>query len=83
MARGWESKSVEDQLEERERAKREAVVPISTEAPEHRQRRETLQLAHSRLVEQIKAARSDAYRQMLEQSLFAIEEELKALRPNY
>lgn len=79
MARGWESKSVEDQLEERERAKRETAVPASTEAIEHRQRRETLQLARSRLLEQIKAARSDAHRQMLEQSLQALEEELKAL----
>lgn len=79
MARGWESKSVEDQLEERERAKLETGAPASTEAPEHRLRRETLQLARSRLLEQIKAARSDAHRQMLEQSLLAIDEELKAL----
>lgn len=79
MARGWESKSVEDQLEERERAKREAVAPVSTEAPEYRQRRETLQLTRSQLLNQIKAARSDAHRQMLERSLRAIDEELKAL----
>ncbi len=79
MARGWESKSVEDQLEERERSKREAAAPFSTEAPEHRHRREALQLARSRLVEQIKAARSDAHRKMLEQSLQAIDEELNAL----
>lgn len=79
MARGWESKSVEDQLEERERAKRETAAPVSTEAPEHRQRRETLQLARSQLLEQIKAARSDVHRQMLEQSLQAIQKELEAL----
>lgn len=79
MARGWESKSVEDQLEERERAKREAAFPVSTEAPQHRQRRETLQLARSQLREQISAARSDAHRKMLEQSLAAIEQELESL----
>ncbi len=79
MARGWESKSVEDQLEERERAKRETAVPVSTEAPEHRNRREALQLARSRLVEQIKTARSDAHRKMLETSLAAIETELDTL----
>ncbi|MFN0110440.1 MAG: hypothetical protein ACKVZH_16415 [Blastocatellia bacterium] len=79
MARGWESKSVEDQLEERERAKREAAVPFSTEAPEHRRRREALQLARSRLLQQIKAVRSDAHRQLLEQSLEAIQAELDAL----
>ena len=80
MARGWESKSVEDQLEERERAKHEAAVPISTEAPEHRLRRETLQLARSRLLEQIKAARSDAHCEMIERSLQAIEAELDSLQ---
>lgn len=79
MARGWESKSVEDQLEERERAKLEAGAPVSTEAPEHRHRRETLQLARSRLLEQIEAVRSDAHRQMLEQSLVAVQKELEAL----
>lgn len=79
MARGWESKSVEDQLEERERAKREAAAPVSTEAPEHRHRRETLHLTRSRLLAQINAARSDAHRQMLERSLLAIQEELETL----
>ena len=79
MARGWESKSVEDQLEERERAKREAALPVSTEAPEHRQRRESLQLMRSRLGEQVKSARSDAHRKSLENSLAAIETELDAL----
>ena len=79
MARGWESKSVEDQLEERERAKRESAVPVSTEAPEHRLRREALQLARSSLLAQIKAARSDVHLQMLEQSLLAIDQELAML----
>ena len=79
MARGWESKSVEDQLEERERAKREAAAPVSTEAPAHRQRRETLELTRSQLLAQINAARSDAHRQMLDRSLQAIQEELETL----
>lgn len=80
MARGWESKSVEDQLEERERAKREIAAAVSTEAPEQRLRRETLQLARSRLLEQIKAARSDVHRETVERSLQAIEAELESLQ---
>jgi len=79
MARGWESKSVEDQLEERERAKREAALPLSTESPEHRQKRESLQLTRSHLLEQIQNARSDAHRNLLKQSLQAIEKELADL----
>ena len=80
MARGWESKSVEDQLEERMRAQQEAAVtPLSPEAVELKQKRETLLLARSRLLEQIQNARSDAHRRMLEQSLEAVETELAAL----
>ncbi len=79
MARGWESKSVEDQQEESERAKREAARPRSTESPETRHKRESLQLMRSRLIEQIESARSDAHRQMLEQSLLAVETELSGL----
>lgn len=79
MARGWESKSVEDQQEERERAKREAVRPRSTESPETRHKRESLQLMRSRLIEQVASSRSDAHRQMLEHSLQAVEAELADL----
>jgi len=80
MARGWESKSVEDQLEERLRAKQEAAAaPRSPEAIELKEKRETLQLQRSRLLEQMQNARSDAHRQMLERSLQAIDAELAAL----
>ena len=46
---------------------------------EHRQRREVLLLTKSRLLDQRKAARSDAHRNMLEQALEAIDEELNSL----
>lgn len=80
MARGWESKAVEDQLEERLRARREpAAVPKSPETLERQRKRETLLLTRSRLQEQIQNARSDAHRQLLEQSLLALDAELAAL----
>ena len=80
MARGWESKSVEDQVEERMRAKQEAfAVALSPEAIELKQKRETLLLQRSRLLEQMKSARSEAHRQMLERSLQAIDAELAAM----
>ena len=79
MARGWESKSVEDQLEERLRAKQEtAAVPKSPEGIELQRKRETLLLARSRLLEQLQNARSDMHRQMLERSLQDIEAKLTA-----
>ncbi len=80
MARGWESKSVEDQLEEQLRAKQQAAVaPKSPAAVERERRRETLLLMRSRLLDQLQNARSDAHRQQFEQSLLAIEVELAAL----
>ncbi|HMV82960.1 MAG TPA: hypothetical protein PLD20_06790 [Blastocatellia bacterium] len=80
MARGWESKSVEDQLEERLRVKQEAAVaPKSPEAVEREGRRETLLLMRSRLLDQLQHVRTDAHRRQIEQSLQAIEVELAAL----
>ena len=80
MARGWESKSVEDQVEEHLRARQEAArIPHSPEAIKLKQKRETLLLQRSRLLEQLQNARSDAHRQMLERSLQAIDAELAAL----
>ena len=80
MARGWESKSVEDQVEEQMRAKQQAsTVPLSPEAIELKQKRETLLLQRSRLLEQMQNARSEAHRQMLERSLQAIDAELAAM----
>jgi hypothetical protein len=80
MARGWESKAVEDQLEELVRTRQEtAAVPKSPESIEHQRKRETLSLTRSRVLEQLQNARSDAHRQMLERSLLAIETEQAAL----
>lgn len=77
MARGWESKSVEDQLEENQRARLEATAVLhSPQAIEVKQKRETLLLQRSRLLEQMRTPRSEAHRQMLERSLQAIEAEL-------
>ncbi|HKC87227.1 MAG TPA: hypothetical protein VKG02_14685 [Blastocatellia bacterium] len=80
MARGWESKSVEDQMEEARRSQGE--TERQTQAPEERERRrkvESLKLERSRLTEQLERARSETYRRMIQQSLDAIEAEIAAL----
>ena len=80
MARGWESKAVEDQLEELVRTKQEnAAAPKSSEIIERHRKRESLLLARSNWLEQIKNARSDAHRRMIESSRVALEAELAAL----
>ena len=80
MARGWESKSVEDQMEEARRSQGE--TERQTQAPEERERRrkvESLKLERSRLTELLERARSETYQRMIQQSLDAIEAEIAAL----
>jgi len=80
MARGWESKSVEDQVEEAQRSQVETDWQFRT--PEERERRlkvETMTLERSRLAEQLERARSETHRRMIQQSLNAIEAEIAAL----
>jgi hypothetical protein len=80
MARGWESKSVEDQIEEARRSQDEPDVHLQSPEERERERKvESLKLERSRLTEQLKRARSEAHQEMIRQSLKAIEEEITAL----
>ena len=80
MARGWESKAVEDQLEEAARARETAARPVLTpELIERQQRRESLSLLRSRLLDQLQKAHSEAQRQRLKQTLAELEAQLAAL----
>ncbi len=81
MARGWESKSVEAQMEEVRHVQTSDPAALSPEEMALRQRRETLRLTRSQLQEQMSRARSDAHRQRLAQSLAEIDRQLAALNP--
>jgi hypothetical protein len=76
VARGWESKSVESQQEDR--ARREAATgPATPEEAARLARRRTLELARARAAADLAAARSPAHRAMLEAALRALDEQLK------
>jgi hypothetical protein len=80
MARGWESKSVEDQIEEARRSQGAAEGLVqSPEAKERERKIESLKLERSRLTEQLNRARSEAHQRMIRQSLEAIEKEIATL----
>jgi len=80
MARGWESKSVEDQIEEARRSQGvSAGRGLAPEAKERERKIESLKLERSRLTEQLNRARSEAHQRMILQSLKAIEEEIATL----
>ena len=74
MARGWESKSVESQIETDVRADRgQALTP---EERENRRKRESLELSRRRVLQEMETTRSDARRASLEQALAFLEEEI-------
>lgn len=66
MARGWESKAVEDQQAEAERRSELDRSPREASATD---RRRTLELARAQLSEQLKLARTDAQRGALQAAL--------------
>ena len=82
MARGWESKAVADQIEEGE--SRQAASRQAETSPEERQlkeRRDSLLLSKSRLLQQLERATNPAYRNVLLNGLKSVEKELEEIGP--
>ena len=78
MARGWESKSVADQIEEVESRQQDARNPAPT--PEQRKLKEqleSLKLSRSRLLQQLDHAKHPAHRDVLLNGLKAVEKEIE------
>ena len=80
MARGFESKDVEFQQAEAERAK--SVGPELTRAERaEREKRRSIELALARARNDLANARSSAHRQMLEQAIASLESQLNDVTP--
>lgn len=79
MARGWESKSVEQQQEERAERGKSLRPPISPAEQESNRKREGLLLSRERLTQQLKSAANPRHRQMLEQALAELDRQLADL----
>ena len=76
MARGWESKNVEEQQAERER-REPSAGPATSEEAARISRRRTLELARARTVADLAAARTEAHRRTLQAALDALDAELR------
>ena len=82
MARGWESKAVEDQIEEGNRRADEAIkVSATVETRARLLRLESLKLSRSRILEQLERASHPAHREVLMKGLQAIEREIEENPP--
>jgi len=85
MARGWESKSVEQQQEEmaeqrkalREKSARAPILPSPKEQKRNR-RRESLLLSRGHLTQQLQTASHPRHRQMLEQAIAELDRQLSS-----
>jgi hypothetical protein len=78
MARGWESKSVESQIED-SGSRKATGKKLSPEQRELRRKRAGLELSRKRVLHDLEAARSPVRRQSLEQALAFLDEELRKL----
>jgi hypothetical protein len=81
VARGWESKSVEAQQEEKSAraSERRETQPLTPEERERRERLATLELSRTRTLDQLERATGQAHRAMLKRTLLALEREIAEL----
>lgn len=77
MARGWESKSVEQQQEEAKSAYGRKGVPLSHEQIRAEQLRRGLELSRQRILQQLERASKPQHRSMLEAALADLDAKLK------
>src|ERR1700674_1931598 len=78
MARGWESKSVEQQQEEMSAQRKTVRPPTSPDEQQRNRKREGLLLSRKRLSQQLQAAIKPRHRQILEQAIAELNSQLSS-----
>jgi len=79
MARGWESKSVEAQIEEKEQT---IAQPMKTRTPDQVQHiieKRTLELARTKVAHELASSQNPRYTQMLQRSLSELDKKIAAI----
>ena len=79
MARGWESKDVESQIEDRGRERTERRDAPSRDEIERTRKRESLEMDRRRVLNELANARSEVHRAALENALAHLDSELARL----
>jgi hypothetical protein len=78
VARGWESKSVEQQQDEA-RSTGEPKRHLTAEQRGLESRKQGLKLSRSRILEQLHSAENPSYRKTLEKSLASLDQQIEQL----
>jgi|HubBroStandDraft_5_1064220.scaffolds.fasta_scaffold1042267_1 hypothetical protein len=80
MARGWESKSVESQIESAETHVRPPFdVQIPAEKLELMRKRESLSLSRTRVLRELETSQNPRYKNLMEKALADLNSELRRL----
>jgi hypothetical protein len=80
MARGWESKGVESQIESAEERAALAKLPkLTPEEANRKQQRESLQLSRTRVLHDLETSKNPGYRGTLEAALKHLDEKIAGL----
>jgi hypothetical protein len=84
MARGWESKSVEAQMENaKDGASPGSKAPLTDGEKKARHERDSLKLSRAYIVHQIEASTNERYTKSLQQALNEIDEKLARLENSH
>ena len=76
MARGWESKSVEAQIEESKTTAAAGGHPLTAEEIQRRRKRAELELSRARVSQQLEASANPRYAEMLHLALADLERQI-------
>jgi hypothetical protein len=79
MARGWESKSVEAQIDMAEVPHRVESNPLSPETIEMLRKKETILLSRTRVVRELSTATNPRYKAVLNKALAGLDSQLSTL----
>jgi hypothetical protein len=79
VARGWESKSVENQIEESRERVRASEAGKTPEERERETRRTSLQLARAKALQDLQVACDRRHRALLEQTIAHLDTEIEKL----
>ncbi len=79
MARGWESKSVEEQQAQAISAPKPAKPPLTPAQMASQRRKQSLILSRQRVLQQLEAAQNPRHRDMLQSALADLDMQLARL----
>jgi hypothetical protein len=80
MARGWESKSVEGQVEQHQQPASNRKKQLTAEQSESRRKREVLLLSRSRVQKDLQASSNPRHRDQLNSALADLDSQIAALK---